>query len=294
MKFSRIVFFLALASLSAIYARITQLLYLTEEKTGFFLPDNKTVAIALSAFIMVVICAAAIMTCFTRRNPAGAPDKSLLSRIGAAVLAVACLYEAIFVNYLSGATMVILLTRLSAVAASAALSLYVARFYVPAAQKLHKLFYLPILVFFVMKLICTFTVYATVSVIADNVFHIAFMCFALIFMLTLLKLENGIMFGRSAYRLFPLAAITFILGTCCSIPQAVLLVLGKSALVHIETDSLLLPAATAFFAMSYTLALYGKKNIVRRKRNTPKLESNTSYHEMSGQFVSGGGKHRKK
>ncbi len=294
MKFSRIVFFLTLASLSAVYARIAQLLYLTEEKTGFFLPDSKTAAVALSAFIMIVICAAASMTCFTRRNPAGAPDKALLPRIGAAVLGLACLYEAAFVDYLSGATLVILLTRLSAVAAAASLALYIARFYVASLAKVHKLFYLPILIFFAMKLVCTFTVYATVSVIADNVFHIAFMCFALIFMLTLLKIENGIMFGRSAYRLFPLAAITFILGACCSVPQAALLALGKASLVHSEIDSLLLPAATAVFAMGYVLALYGKKNIVRRKRNTPRLESNTSYHEMSGQFVSGTGKSHKK
>ncbi len=294
MKFTRILFFLTLASLATVYARTAQLLYLTEPKTGFFLTDSKPAAIALSAFIAIAVVLSAVMTCFTRRNPAGAPDKALPPRIGAMVLAFACLYEAVFIDYLSSASIVILLTRVSAVLAAASLALYIARFYSAAAAKISKFFYLPLLLFFAMRLVSTFTVYATVSVIADNVFHIAFMCCALVFTLCLLKLENGIMPGRSAYRLFPLGVATFMTGICCSIPQVALLILNKPQLIHSETHSLLLPFATAVFAICYTLSLYGKKNIIRRKRNTPKLESNTSYREMSGQFVSGTGKRRKK
>ncbi len=294
MKYTRIIFFLTLATLGSVYARTAQLLYLTEPKTGFFLPDSKTAAIALSAFMILATVCAAAMTCFTRRNPASTPDKALLPRIGAMALAIACLFEAAFVGYISNASIIILLTRVSAVAAAASLVLYVLRFYFPAVAKLSKMFYLPIIIFFALRLISTFTVYATVSVIADNVFHIAFMCCALIFSLCLVKLENGIMPGRSAYRLFPLGVATFILGACCSVPQTILLLLGKQHLVHSDSSSLLLPFATAIFALFYVLSLYSKKNIVRRKRNTPKLESNTSYHEMSGQFVSGTGKHRKK
>ncbi|MBR6693536.1 MAG: hypothetical protein IKL62_01115 [Clostridia bacterium] len=294
MKFTRIMFFLVLASAAAVYARTTQLLFLTEEKTGFFMHDGKTGAVALSVFIVLVIVSCAVMTLFTRRNPSGPPDDSIYPRIGAAALAVAALYEAFFVKYISDASIIILLTRISAVFAAFSLLLYILRYFIPALSKISKMVYLPVLVFFMLKLVLTFTVYSTVSVIADNIFHIAFLCVSLMFMLCWLKLENGIRPGRSAYRLFPLGTITFIVAACCVIPAIVVSVMGRPSLLHSDPNSLVFPAATAIFALLYVLSLYSKKNIVRRKRNTPRLESNTSYHEMSGQFVSGSGKRRRK
>ena len=294
MKFTRIIFFFILAAAAAVYARTVQLIFLTEEKTGFFFPDGRRAAIALSVFIGLVIISCAVMTFFTRRNPAGPPDSAVFPKVGAVVLAIACVYDALFVKYVSGASFIILITRAGAVLAALSLLFYAARSYVPALSKVSKLFYLPILIFYVLKLVSTFTVYSTVSVIADNVFQIAFLCCALIFMLLMLKLENGIRPGRSAHRLFPFGVITFILGACLVVPAAAVTLLGRGALVHSDLHTLVFPAATAIFALGYTFSLYSKKNIVRRKRNTPRLESNTSYHEMSGQFVSGGSKRRRR
>ncbi len=294
MKHTRILFFIVLATAAAVYARTAQILYLTEPGTGFFDPAGTAGAVALLLFIAFCLVSAAVISSFTRRNPSGAPTHSVAAIIGAAALAIAGFYDAFFVNYVSGASIVILLTRICAVLSSLSLMLYIFRFFIPQLSKVSKMFYLPVLFFFMLKLISTFTVYSTVSVIADNVFHIAFLCCAMIFALFFLKLENGIRPGHSAYRLFPLGAMTVILSACCVIPVIVAFVLGQQARIHTDPNALVFPAGVGVFAACYVLALYKKKNIIRRKRNTPRLESNTSYHEMSGQFVSGTGKHRRK
>lgn len=294
MKFARIIFFLALSSVAAVYARAAQLLYLTEKNTGFFTPEGKTGAIALSAFIILAVFCAAVISFFTRRNPAGPPDKAVAPKVGAGFLAVGCLFEAFFVSYVSGAGILIFLTRFFAVLAAGSLLIYILRGVVPALSKVPKLTYLPLLIFFVLRLVTTFTAYSAVSSIADNVFYIAFLCLALIFTLLFLKLENGIRPGRSSYRLFPAAISVYIIANCCFVPQIIAFLLGKSAYVHSDPNTFVLPLTVAVFSLCYVFSLYSKKNIIRRKRNTPKLESNTTYHEMSGQFVSGGDGHRHK
>ncbi|MBQ8550595.1 MAG: hypothetical protein IJ426_04570 [Clostridia bacterium] len=294
MKFARIIFFLALSSLAAVYARAAQLLYLTEKNTGFFTPDGKTGAIALSVFIVLAVFCSAGISFFTRRNPAGPPDNAIAPKVGAGFLAVGCLFEAFFVDYVSSAGVLILLTRIMAVLAAVSLLAYILRGAVPALTKAPKMIYIPVLLFFAFKLVTTFTAYSAVSAIADNVFYIAFLCLALVFALLFLKLENGIRPGRSAYRLFPAAIAVYIIANCCFVPQIAAILIGKGDYVHSDPNTFVLPITVAVFSLCYVFSLYSKKNIIRRKRNTPRLESNTSYHEMSGQFVSGSDRQRRK
>ncbi len=291
MKYTRIMFFLVLATVATAYARFAQLYYLTEPGTGFFKSDSNVIALALSVFIVLAAIACAVMTIFTRRKPAGTPEKSVAPRIGAVILAAASVADLYLVRYVSSAGFLIILTRIFAIISALSLLFYILRFYSKPINRISRLAYLPIVIFFALKLVTTFTVYAGISAISENVFYIAFLCCALVFMLYFLKLENEISSGRTAYRLFPLGVVTFIAGVLCCVPQAVLLLLGKETLIHNTLGTLIFPAATAVFALCYTLALYSKKNIVRHKRNTPKLEVDASYHELNSQFISGGGKH---
>jgi hypothetical protein len=141
--------------------------------------------------------------------------------------------------------------------------------------------------FLLMKTVSVFTVYASVSVIATNVFYLAFLAGAVIYMLLLAKFENGIMPRRSSYALFPAMIFTTIAAACCVLPYIAVLFSGKTALLHDSPENFVLCIAVAVFVNIYTFATYHRSNLLRRRIKTRRLQVEDTYTRLGNQFLIG-------
>lgn len=235
------------------------MLYLTEEGSGFFTSDSMPVAIILTIFIILATGTAAFVSLLSRRTPKGAPDSNPLLSFASILLAAAFVFEARWVDYVTNAAVLVTLTRLFAALSALVMLCYA---FLPAMKKGARFFKLTLLcpvAFFLFKLISVFSVYATVSVIAANVFFLVYLCGALMFFLQLAKIENTVTPKLAAYWLFPVSVVATISALCCVIPPYLVLLAGKPELIHQSYDSFFCCAAFAVFSTVYTLSLYRKK-----------------------------------
>lgn len=285
MKHARIVLFYIIAAIAVLYARTAQLLYLTEADSGFFKSDNTLAATAVTAFMVLATAATGFIAMMSRRAPKGAPELSPPLMVGYFVLAMAFIYESFFVDYVTNATLFVLLTRFFAFASAVSCLLFAFRplFGTSLGKKISILTLCPVF-FFLFKLVSVFTVYATISVIVSNVFYLLFLCFALLFFLLFTKTECNIEPTRSMISIFPISLVTSIVSLCCVIPQCITLLLGKSNLVHDNPHDFVCCLAVAVFSIIYSMSLYSKKNLANRKRKTHPLKVGETYKDLSSQF----------
>ncbi len=256
MKHTRVVLFYIAAAVMAVYARCAQILYLTEETSGFFKSESHSLALALSVFIIMAALSAAAVAFFDERQPRRIDNPSPLLFWAGIPLAVAFLYEFLFVKYVTDNALFIILTNIFAVLSALSMILLPVQKIFPQYKKFFCVLYTFPLLFFLFKLICVFTVYSTVSVIASNVFYLAFLSAALVFFLLVAKLENGLPV-RSAL-LLPVGIICSIFSLCCFVPQIIAFALSAQSYVHDNIHGVFLCGAVAIYSTVYTFSLYKK------------------------------------
>lgn len=278
--------FYIIATIAVLYARTSQLLYLTETDSGFFKSDNILAATAVTVFIVLATAATGFVAMMSRRAPKGAPELSPPLLVGYLALAVAFVYESLFVDYVTNAALFVLLTKFFAVASALGCLLFAFRpLFGDAVQKKLSIFSLCPVFFFLFKLVSVFTVYATISVIISNVFYLLFLCSSLLFFLLFAKTECEIEPIRSMIALFPISLVTSIISLCCVVPQCIMLLLEKNNLVHDNPHDFVCCLAVAVFSIIYSMSLYSKNNLANRKRKTHPLKVNESYKDLSSQFI---------
>ncbi len=252
----RVCLFYVAAALMSVYARCAQILYLTEENSGFFQNESRSLAVALSVFIVLAVAASAAVAFFDNRTPKRCEKNDALSVLSSVLLALAFLYEFLFMKYVTDSTLFVVLTNIFALLSAVSLLLLPLRTRFGGFSKYFALLYAAPLLFFLFKLICVFTVYSTVSVIAANVFYLAFLSAALVFFLYIAKLENGIEVKPAA--LLPLGIICSISAFCCFVPQLIAFALSKPTLVHANPHGLFLSAAVALYSTVYSFRMFKK------------------------------------
>ncbi|MBQ1230936.1 MAG: hypothetical protein IIW16_04500 [Clostridia bacterium] len=256
MKHTRVSLFYVAAAIMAVYARCAQILYLTEEKSGFFKSESHTLAVALTVFIVLAALCSAAVAFFDLRQPKREENPSALLSIAGIPLALSFLYEVLFMEYVTDSVIFVTLTNIFAVLSAVSFCIMPLKKVFHDYKKIFSLLYIFPLLFFLFKLICVFTVYSTVSVIASNVFYLAFLSSALLFFLYVAKLENGIPL-KSAL-LLPVGIICSMFALCCFVPQVIAFGMSAENLVHDNPHGLALCGATAIYSIVYTFSLYKK------------------------------------
>ena len=289
MKHSKFLLFFIISAVLAVYARTAQILYLTEEKTGFFSADSALAALLLSVFIGICVASVAALAFFSRRTPKGAPRKTTSLCVLAGILSLSMLYESFFVSYISKATVLLLLTRLFAVLSATVFMLYALSPFMNEKKLPQIIFAVPVFLL-IFKTVCVFTVYATVSTIADNIFYLCFLCGAILCFLFFAKIENGVLIGKSSYYMLPSVSAFLIVSLCCFVPQLTALIFGGADKLHCDYRNFpFVIASTAFFAV-YAHMLYKRDNLKMHKRRTRTLKGFGTYDDYDSQFVTDDGK----
>lgn len=262
MKHAGIILFYVVAVIAAVYARTVQILYLTEENSGLFIPGAESAAIALAVFIVLAVAAACFISCLSARVPKGSPKGTPVISAAYVLFAAACLFECLCVDYYAASYFLAMLTRLFAALSSLCLLLGAfSKRFVSANGAVRTVLLVPV-AFLLLKLVSVFTAYAAVSVVASNVFYLAFLAGATVYMLLMAKFENGITPRRSSYSLLPATVFVTAAACCCVVPWIITAMLGRSELLHDRPDSLVLCAAFAVFANVYTFSVYRRENLL--------------------------------
>lgn len=284
MKHTRIVLFYIIALAVSVYARVMGVLYLTEQKTGFFIKESRALAFLLCGVIAVALAASAIFSNFSKRTPKGAPQKSIALTVSGGLLSLSFLYEAVFAVQISSLPVFAVISKAFAALSFLGIALWLISFYIKKEIPAIKYFWLAPVGFFFFKIFGAFSVYSSLAIISDYVFHLLFLGGALIFFTLLANVENAYQTRNSSFRLFPAAVVVSISAALCFVPQIVLLVLGRG-LSHLPFSTLPLALSTFIFSLCYVFSVYKKTNIVRHHRKTRSLKVSETYDNLGDQFL---------
>ncbi len=258
MKHSRVLWFFLVSLVMTLYARTVQIMYLTEESSGFFYSSNMTEALLLCGFIAVFVIAPAAVAAFVSKKPSDMPIPNFWLSASYVLLAGATLYEALFVKHSTENNVISVLSVGFAALSALCLLLQTIRPFFSGVDNFFALSFVFPVLFLLFKLCSTFMVYATVSVIASNVFYLMFLCAALIFFFAVAKQQNAVSQNRPR-RILPFAFATCTLGLCCVVPQSIAFLFGKTEFSHDNPQNFVLCTAISVFAIVYSFSLYKKE-----------------------------------
>lgn len=287
MRYARIILFFVLAAVMSCYARTVQLLYLTDDKTGFFLADSRTIALLVSLFIFIVTAVAAGFSTQTRRSVRGAAKGNIYLTISSFLLSLALVYDVYFVEYQIPNRFAPLCTSLFGYISATVLIIFALSPYIRLFKQISKLIYIVLPVFFLFKLIAMFSQYATLSVVADNVIMLLALCATLMFFLFMLKLECKFLEGRNAAVFFPIAVVTSILSLVSSVPPCITLLVKDAEHLKPNQQSLVLMGAVFIFSTVYMFSVYNRrKTVIKKAGTTERLHIDQTYSQLNSQFIS--------
>ena len=227
MKYKKIILFFCIILPLSVLLRTLQLFFTVETDTGFFKSEYKTAGIYL-LIIIIAACACLAIICFTgHRNPEHPPKINPFISIGSFIAALS-VSSGLFDNSSAGVLMQwqsVLLT-LSGVLAAAYFLLYGMSGFIKF--KLSPLLSVIPSVYFIMKIICSFTAISSLALISDNLLVLAAYCVILIFFLSFGKLYNGIDTERNFRRLMASGLVAVVLCFTQGLPHIFINLAGRS------------------------------------------------------------------
>ncbi len=191
MRFKNILTYFYIALVTAVVLRTYQLIYAIDNVTGFFKQPYRTVGTLIMAAIFAIILSVGVISATVHRCPIKMPHVDYFTGGVALVTGLSILYNistsAPTANVPSWQRILLNLTGL---AAGLFFCLYsvksVKKFKIPSFA-----FIIPVL-FFIVKLIYTFTSVSSLALITDNILILLTYICVLLFMFELAKLANGL------------------------------------------------------------------------------------------------------
>ncbi len=259
MKHNKILFFFFLALPACMLMRLLQLFFAVDPATGFFLREYKTAGSLLMGFLFF-FCAATVFFCYaSHRNPEVPPRKSPILASASFLLAATLAYELATESF-AGTVMAwqLVLLSLSGIGATVYFAAYglclLGAFRLPALPAV-----LPP-VYFLIKIICTFTSISSLALISDTILLIAAYCVVLLFFLSFGKLQNGIGAERNFKPLLAWGLTSVLLCFTQGLSLLFFLFLSGRAYPHTSIASNLALSALGLFTLVFTLTHFSAKN----------------------------------
>lgn len=276
MKYKKIVLFFCITLPLSILLRTLQLFFTVETDTGFFKSEYKTAGFYL-LLLIVAACACLAVVCFTgHRNPEHPPKINPLISLSS-VLASVGVAAGIYDTRLTGVTMLwqsVLLT-LSGIAAAAYFLLY-------ALSGFMKLKLSPLLsmipsVYFIMKIICSFTAISSLALISDNILILSSLCVMLIFFLSFGKLYNGIDSERNFRKLMASGLVAAVISFTQCLPHIIINLVTDNGYLHTSNAANFSVLSFGIFITVFTFSHFSYKNVTVVHRKAPETDGQGFY-----------------
>lgn len=259
MKYNRIMFFFGLSTPIGVLLRLIQIIFTTDEK-GFTNPEYKVLSFILSFVIVAMAAVCAIFGYLTYKQPQSFGKKGIVVSLFSALLGILIVADLLVfiplsVTIPSWQNYIMLIFGFLA---AAVLVLFSVRSLFPF--KLSPIIFVFPLLYWVSRLIWSFTLLNTLALTCDHILLLIAHCAILLFMLEFAKAANSVDTERGFKRLLAYGLCAAALCFSYSLPYIILMAMGFNAVVDGYSPILILLVMGAF-TLSFVLTHFGKKNI---------------------------------
>ena len=259
MKYGKIMLFSGIALAVSLVMRLLQIIFTVDTSTGFF----KTEYTAAGYYLMVmtaVICAATAFICFTSHRSPARPPRTNAFMSAASFLMVPAIFIELYAESFSGTVMVWQNTLLVLTGIAAAVYFTVFGFTAFADIRMPQLLAVLPAIYFIMRIICSFTSISSLALITDNIFLIAAYCVSLVFFLCFGKLYNGIVTDNSFRKLFASGTVAAILCFTQSVPHIIVNIATSNGYQHTSNAANYALLITGVFIAVFILSHFSVSN----------------------------------
>lgn len=259
MKYNRIILFFCIALPVSIIMRIFQLKYTIDTSTGFFLQEYKNIGWYLLFVILAFVIVTAILSFTSHRNPEKPPKPNYLMSISAVALAVTIGYELFTESF----SKVVRIWQSSLLMITGFLAIiYLILFAIGSFVKFNvpQISAIAPAVYFILRIICTFTSISSLALITDNFILIASYCTTLLFMVSFAKVYNNIDSERNFRKLLASGLCSIVLCATLSIPNIIINVMLNNGYLHTSMATNISVLFTGLFTASFIFSHFSIKN----------------------------------
>lgn len=260
MRYKKIILFFCIVMPLSILLRTFQLFFTVETNTGFFKSEYKTAGFYLLVLIIAALACLAII-CFTgHRNPEHPPKINPLISF-ASIIAVLGIATGAYDTRLTGVTMPwqSALLTVSGILAAVYFLLYAVSGFINL--KLSPLLSVLPSVYFIMKIICSFTAISSLALISDNILILSALCVMLLFFLSFGKLYNGIDTERNFRKLMASGLVSSALCFTQGIPHIIINFVTDNGYLHTSNAANFSMICFGIFIAVFTFSHFSAKNI---------------------------------
>lgn len=284
MQFKKIIALFGASSILLVILRTVQLLTFVDASTGFTKSDRNSstfstlftiIYLAIGAFIYYL----AYYSC--RRQPTKAPDYEKAPALPIGIFAF-CVYFALNTAraFLNIRETICLIQAIFGILSIICILIYA--IYIRKNKVMPALLALTPAIYFIVTAIKVFLNFSKIATITENVIHIIFLCFAIIFFQLNAKIMTGITLRRACRLILPTGLITFMLSCILILPTFIISLIGKSNILHAKLDLFNLSyLLVGIYALIYTLSLYNFKKSNNKKRVVVSSILNSDFKEVN-------------
>jgi len=264
MRFKNILNYFYIALVTAVVLRIYQLIYTIDNVTGFFKQPYKTIGTLMTAAVFAIILSVGVISSTVHRCPIKMPHVDYLTGGASLVSGLSILYEistsAPTANVPSWQRILLNLTGLAAGIFFCAYSVKsVKKFKIPSS-----LFIFPVL-YFVVKLIYTFTAVSSLALITDNIIILLTYICILLFMFEFAKLANGLDSEKGYKKILVTGLTAVILCAVSSLSIIVAAVILNRTDLRENFSSVVSTLFIGFFIFRFIRIHFSGKNLRRHR-----------------------------
>ena len=267
LKYKHIISVFTVATPLCVVLRTMQLLYATNEITGFvntgYSAQNSVMMTLLLALALTVF----ISGLFVMRAPQKFPQNSVAQGTASLVFAAGIVYETVFSQFaLRIPQWQIIIVKVFGVLSALFLVLFALSCFVNF--KLSKLFLVLPVLYGAAKLLLTFAEISAIALISDNLFAIITQCTLLLFLLQLAKISNGI-FGSHTRSIFLGSGLcAALLCFVSSLPPIFIRLFRPERTLHTGIPHAVFYLCSGIFCIVFLLSFFSTKNLEVKKHSS--------------------------
>ena len=249
MKLNKIMILFALVLPISLALRFFQILYAIDLSTGFFKKETQTIGVLSFCLIGAACLALAVFSHFSFRSPIRR-RKSVLQAIPSLLCAAALAFELVSESF--AGTILFWQSVLLIVSGIATVLLFlVYGVSLLTGYSLPAIFFAIPPVYFIIRIVCSFTAISSLALISDHVLLMATYCTGLLFFLNLGKLYNQIDEDHTFRKLLGSGLCFILLAVTESLPYLAMNLLFGSEYAHTTFPANLSAFAFALFASMF-------------------------------------------
>lgn len=261
MKYNKILFFFGIALPLCVLMRTVQIFFTVDFSTGFIIHDLKGYGYGLSA-VIIAFCAVLVLICFnSHNNPDNPPRKNLSVGVPSLILAVVTAYE-LFAGNFFGAVSGIRIVFFVIIGIASVISFAVYGFSNISSVKFRPILAVLPVVYFIVKIIFTFTAVYSLAVITDDLLLISAYCVILLFFLAFAKLYNGIDTETNFRKLMAWGLCGSVLCFTQAVPHIIVNLARGFSYLHVSVAENLGVLASGIFLTAFTLTHFSKRDCI--------------------------------